>query len=847
MLASLRSPGPWPRWTALVFALLGALPAAAARQADPAPEPSETPEPVPEGPRGLAGTGGLGLRPPASWLVLDRIDGPGRRPFRPDHVFAEHLLSADAAPPELGSELRGEIGAATWRLAEPDPSGFVEAGGYAFARIEAERDVIAALALEGAATVYVDGVPFAGNVYRYGDFGGVPVSFSAGPHELFVTGIRESFRLSLSGPLEGLVLADFDLTRPDAVAGEGGAHEFAVLVMNATPAFVERVAYRTAAAGGGPVLTGEVAVDLPPLGVTKLPLRCAHPAPGEADGSVLRVQIELDSSAGRVSREIALAVKTRERALRRTFRSRVDGSVQEYALLAPEPSSPARRPGLALSLHGAGVDALQHAHAYAPKPGYWLAAPTNRRPYGFDWQDWGRLDAYEALDDALSVTGADPARIVLTGHSMGGHGTWHLAANDPDRFLAIGPSAGWRDFDSYGGGRPPGALAELWRAADLGGRPEQLLSNLAQIPAYILHGERDATVPVSEALAMRDALAARGAQVEYYGRADADHWWDAEGAGVACVDWPPMAQLFERVQAAAAPLAIEFETVDPGVDADHHWLRVEQLERYGEPARAAAAFDPDARLVRIATENVRCLGVRALPGREVHGAVVDGQELAFEPGLEPGGLTRFVRGRGAAGAPRWERGAPGAGEKSPERTGPFKRAFDRRFVIVVASAGDDAAAWLARARCDAAVWWYRANGCAPVVLDRDFLARADEFAERNVIIYGNAEDCLAWSSLVPSDCPIRPRRGALEFGERTFEGGDLGCAFVWPRAGSAQALVGVLGATGSAGVQLAAALAPFVSGAGYPDYAVFDARVLTGGDAGVLAAGWFDATWRELR
>ena len=23
-----------------------------------------------------------------------------------------------------------------------------------------------------------------------------------------------------------------------------------------------------------------------------------------------------------------------------------------------------------------------------------VVAPTNRRPFGFDWQDWGRLDAY---------------------------------------------------------------------------------------------------------------------------------------------------------------------------------------------------------------------------------------------------------------------------------------------------------------------------------------------------------------------------------------------------------------------------------------------------------------------
>jgi S-formylglutathione hydrolase FrmB len=30
----------------------------------------------------------------------------------------------------------------------------------------------------------------------------------------------------------------------------------------------------------------------------------------------------------------------------------------------------------------------------------------------------------------------------LTGHSMGGHGTWHLGVHDAGRFAVIGPSAG---------------------------------------------------------------------------------------------------------------------------------------------------------------------------------------------------------------------------------------------------------------------------------------------------------------------------------------------------------------------------------------------------------------------
>src|SRR5262249_29261570 len=97
------------------------------------------------------------------------------------------------------------------------------------------------------------------------------------------------------------------------------------------------------------------------------------------------------------------------------------------------------KPALFLTLHGAGVEAIGQADAYAPKTWGHLVAPTNRRPFGFDWEDWGRLDAMEVLELARKELGTDPQRTYLTGHSMGGHGVWHLGATFPDRFAAIGP------------------------------------------------------------------------------------------------------------------------------------------------------------------------------------------------------------------------------------------------------------------------------------------------------------------------------------------------------------------------------------------------------------------------
>ncbi|MCU0724989.1 MAG: hypothetical protein MUE73_04240, partial [Planctomycetes bacterium] len=50
--------------------------------------------------------------------------------------------------------------------------------------------------------------------------------------------------------------------------------------------------------------------------------------------------------------------------------------------------------------------------------------------------------------------------------------------------------------------------------------------------------------------------------------------------------------------------------------------------------------------------------------------------------------------------------------------------------------------------------------------------------------------------------------------------------------------------TGPAGMRLAYGLPVFVSGVGWPDYAVFDEEYLRSGDGGVIATGWFDHRWR---
>ena len=84
--------------------------------------------------------------------------------------------------------------------------------------------------------------------------------------------------------------------------------------------------------------------------------------------------------------------------------------------------------------------------------------------------------------------GISKDRIVLTGSSMGGYGTWETAMCYPEMFAAIAPVAG--------GG-------VVWR-----------VNKLKNVPVLAYHGEKDATVPLSQSEIMVDFTLRSGGYAE---------------------------------------------------------------------------------------------------------------------------------------------------------------------------------------------------------------------------------------------------------------------------------------------------------------------------------------------
>lgn len=766
------------------------------------------------------------LAPPAitSWLVMPQLDPSGRIPFSSDAVFAAHLLNRASPAPQAGGKLQGSSGDGVWSVAAPDAQGgvSVSGGGWAYAELRADAEAVWMAQLAGASRLFVNGDGFTGDAYRYG-FAGVPVLLREGINHIFVGGARGAFNLRFTAP-DGVLqrIPQDDMILPWLADREAGAGRVVLTVANASPQTLSTLVMDAQRAGVDERHRQLMALPLLPLAVGKLVIPLPVPEASLRPGMTDPIQVRVSGAGGalllRQDFELGMIPMTGHGS--RSFVSRVDGSVQKWsAVPATAEAGSGALPGLVISLHGAGVDCAGQAAAYAPKEDFFIACPTNRRPYGFDWQDWGRTDAYEVLDAALAESHAPHERIYLTGHSMGGHGSWHLAVNDPDRWAAVAPSAGWASFDSYGG-RPKGVLDNLWRGADGASETMALLSNLRALPVYALHGAADDNVPLSEMENLVAAMQGLGMNPQSHVEPGAGHWW-----GNGCVDWPPIFELFRESRRPTQEeiREIDFRTVDPGVDSRHDWLEVEQLLEYGKPAHVSARWEGDV-VVFGETENVR----------------------RYRMHFPDGSSWSFVR----AGSNAWQRTEVPIPprEKSPALAGPFKRAFDNRFLLVYGTQGspEENAELVARVRHDAQVWWYRANACPWILSDREYLNRRNfpRVGGHNVILYGNADTNAAWGWVVPANCPLQVRRGSMQLGDKVWKRNNLAALCLTPGAeGSAAPLVGLVADSGVTGSRLGYTLRLFVSGVGYPDYVVWGPEVLHEGDGAVLAAGFFDHTW----
>ena len=187
-----------------------------------------------------------------------------------------------------------------------------------------------------------------------------------------------------------------------------------------------------------------------------------------------------------------------------------------YAVFVPSSIDPSESAPLIVSLHGLGRshDWLMGYYGLldqAEANGYIVVTPLGyirRGWYGSRVLD-DMTDALRSEQDVMNVLqlirgefNVDSNRIYLWGHSMGGAGTYHIAAKYPDLFAGLGVAA-----------PAPEADAPM----------NEILESIKHLPIFVLQGDKDTAVPVERTRAWVARMSKLGMQHVYVEIPGGDH------------------------------------------------------------------------------------------------------------------------------------------------------------------------------------------------------------------------------------------------------------------------------------------------------------------------------------
>lgn len=166
----------------------------------------------------------------------------------------------------------------------------------------------------------------------------------------------------------------------------------------------------------------------------------------------------------------------------------------KYLLYLPAEYEQQESSPLLLFLHGAGErgDDLEQVKRHGPPAlietgkEFPFIVISPQCPAG-KW--WEPVELACLLDEIEEKYKVDKRRIYVTGLSMGGFGTWSLAAHQPDRFAAIVPICGGGETFTT--------------------RP------YSHVPVWVFHGDEDSIVPLSRSEGMVEAMKAAGGAVKF--------------------------------------------------------------------------------------------------------------------------------------------------------------------------------------------------------------------------------------------------------------------------------------------------------------------------------------------
>lgn len=544
---------------------------------------------------------------------------------------------------------------------------------------------------------------------------------------------------------------------------------------------------------------------------------------------------------------------SRKGRLARGYRSRVDGSVQPYALLIPDSYDGSRPMRLDVILHGRNSRLTEAWFIATHTSGEPLPAAQNyiqlevfgRLNNAYRWA--GETDVWEAIAAVERDYKIDPDRIVLRGFSMGGAGAFHMGLHHPSRWAAVEAGAGFTDTIRYAG--LPN-LPEYQRQALRIYDADDYALNAFNVPLVGYGGDDDPQILAANNV--RQQLMREGFHFEPDGLN-----WTTKDLRAVFLSAPRTPHRFNPDSKAESnafmdPIVKKGRVVPDHIRfvtytlryADSFWVEVEGLGKHYERAEVDARRNKEGSLVRSVTVKTRNVTMFAL--RDLGAATkveVDGQAVQFPPGL----AAKPERVLFAKDADRWRAvntfdssGHRGL-RKKPGLQGPIDDAFREGF-LCARPTGQPAQPAVHAYAVDAAARFEREyakwlRGDPPFKTDAD--VNEQDIQNNHLVLFGDPQSNLILKR-IQDQLPIQWTREAIRVGGKTYDAKQHVLTLIYPNPLNPERYVVVNSGHTFHEAEFRGTNALLFPRLG--DYAIL--RIQDGQEPEVVEAGFFDENWQ---
>lgn len=462
--------------------------------------------------------------------------------------------------------------------------------------------------------------------------------------------------------------------------------------------------------------------------------------------------------------------------------SKVDGSVQPYALSLPEgvdPKSGTRWP-LYVVLHGRSANMnevnfiTKHEGKPLPEKQTWIQLDVFGRTNNA-YRFAGETDVFEALADVMQRCRIDDKRITLWGFSMGGAGAWHLGVHHPSQWASVGAGAGFVDYYNYQKKKDklPDYQDKTLKIYDA----VEYALNAANVPIITYGGELDPQLAASTTMA--EAAKKAGVEIPVLIGKGMGHKFNPESQEKFMAFHAEHNKKGRPSFPGAKNIRFMTETLKYN---KCEWLTISEMNFMYQPALVEGGVTEDG-VLKLTTKNVAVMAIMREIAEDIE---IDGDRLSLQSAAE-GLLPDVYYEKGENGwrvldynSSRNHMQNPGP-NKRHNLQGPIDDAFMQPFVCVEGTGTPwnqeqhDWAKWtLSRFGHEFDKWM---RGKIPVVKDEDVSEELLE--EKNLILFGDPGSNTFLAKILPK-LPVDWTQEKLTIGGKSYDPKTHGLAMIYP-------------------------------------------------------------------